>query len=69
MKKIIIFRRSIRQCELRAKEIGFTPSQCIFITSNYDVYKVKGYYKEVLNGEIALDSMNWEQFERFYFGG
>ena len=69
MKKIIIFRRSIRQCELRARELDFTPAQCIFITSNCDVYKVKGCYKKVLNGEIALDGMSWEQFERFYFEG
>lgn len=67
MKKVIIFRQTAYCCDMRRKQLGLKPSECILITACSDNSRIKGYWKEVIvEGTIKLDDMSKEAFARFY---
>lgn len=67
MKKVIIFRQTAYCCDMRRKQLGLKPSECILLTGCSDNSRIKGYWKEVMIDEtIKLDGMTKEGFQRLY---
>ena len=70
MKKIIIYRHNMEQCDFRRKELGLSPQDCILISysmgDNLIQRHIKGYYREVMNDEIQLDGLSKKDFNYYY---
>ena len=72
MIKAIIYRPSMRECELRHRKLRLARNECIFLYGRSFLcahYKerVKGYYKQVMVDEtIRLDGLSKEDFKTLY---
>ena len=72
MIKTIIYRPSMRECELRHRKLRLARNECIFLYGRSFLcahYKerVKGFYKQVMIDEtIKLDGLSKEDFAKLY---
>lgn len=71
MIKAIIYRQSIRDCELRHRKLGLSRKECIFLYGQlfceHFREKVQGRWKEVMvDGIIKLDGLTKKDFEKLY---
>lgn len=68
MKKVMIFRPTMEECEMRRRERMLKPSECILISKSTDLCKIKGYWKDVMIDEtIELDGITKEGFQVLYY--
>lgn len=72
MKKIIYYRDTYSQCEYACKQMGYQPSECIFLvyplSNQRNTERVKGYYNDVLNDKIKLNGLSKADFLFVYNG-
>lgn len=71
MIKAIIYRQSIRDCELRHRKLRLSRKECIFLYGRLMCYhfqeRIKGYWKEVMVDEtVKLDGLSKEDFAKLY---
>lgn len=67
MKKVMIFRHTMEECEMRRRERMLFPSDCILISDSTDLCKIKGYWKDVMIDEtIQLDGITKNGFHKLY---
>jgi len=71
MKKAIIFASNMYKGELKVKELGYNPSECIIISANYSHDKqkemIRGYWKHVLiDKTVKLYGISEEGFRNLY---
>lgn len=71
MIKAIIYRQSIRDCELRHRKLGLSRKECIFLYGQlfceHFREKVQGYYNQVMvDKTIKLDGLDKKDFEKLY---
>ena len=71
MIKVIIYRQSIRDCELRHRKLRLGRKECIFLYGQlfceHFREKVKGRWKQVMVDEtIKLDGLTKKDFEKLY---
>lgn len=71
MIKAIIYRPSIRECELRHRKLRLSRKECIFLYGRllcqHFQDRVKGYWKEVMVDEtVKLDGLTKKDFEKLY---
>lgn len=67
MKKVMIFRHTMEECEMRRRERMLFPSECILISDSTDLCKIKGYWKDVMIDEtIQLDGITKNGFHKLY---
>lgn len=71
MKKAIIFESNIYRCEMRVKELGYKPSECVLIPATFSHDKqremIKGYWKDVLiDKTVQLYEISEEGFKNLY---
>ena len=71
MIKAIIYRPSIRECELRHRKLRLSRKECIFLYGRllcqHFQERVKGYWKEVMVDEtVKLDGLTKKDFEKLY---
>lgn len=71
MIKAIIYRQSIRDCELRHRKLRLSRKECIFLYGQlfceHFREKVKGRWKQVMIDEtIKLDGLTKKDFEKLY---
>ena len=69
MVKVIIYRQSIRDCELRHRKLRLSRKECIFLYGRlfcgHFRDKVKGIWKQVMvDGTIKLDGLTKKDFAR-----
>lgn len=65
MKKAIIFESNLYRCEMKAKELGYKPSECVLIPATFSFHRqrdmIRGYWKDVLiDKTMKLYGMNEE---------
>lgn len=72
MVKAIIYRPSMRECELRHRKLGLARNECIFLYGRSFLcahYKerIKGFYRQVMiDKTIKLDGLSEEDFATLY---
>jgi len=71
MIKAIIYRQSIRDCELRHRKLGLSRKECIFLYGQlfceHFREKVQGRWKQVMvDKTIRLDGLTEKDFEKLY---
>lgn len=71
MIKVIIYRSSIRECELRHRKLRLSRKECIFLYGRlfceHFREKVQGRWKQVMVDEtIKLDGLTKKDFEKLY---
>ena len=71
MIKVIIYRSSIRECELRHRKLRLSRKECVFLYGRLFCQhfqdRVKGYWKEVMVDEtVKLDGLSKEDFAKLY---
>jgi len=72
MIKAIIYRPSMRECELRHRKLRLARNECIFLYGRSFLcahYKerIKGFYKQVMvDKTIKLDGLTEKDFETLY---
>ena len=67
MKKVMIFRHTMQECDMRRRERKLNPSECILISDSTDLCKIKGYWKDVMvDGTIQLDGITKKAFHSLY---
>lgn len=52
MKKAIVFESNLYRCEMKAKELGYKPSECVLISATFSHDRqremIREYWKDVL---------------------
>ena len=71
MIKVIIYRPSIRDCELRHRKLRLSRKECVFLYGRlmcqHFQNRIKGYWKEVMVDEtVKLDGLSKEAFAKLY---
>lgn len=71
MVKVIIYRQSIRECELRHRKLRLGRNECIFLYGRlfceHFKERVRGRWKQVMvDGTVKLDGLTKKDFERLY---
>lgn len=72
MIKVIIYRPSIQECELRYRELDLARNECIYLYGpsllcDRNKERIKGYYKQVMvTKTIKLDGLTEKDFETLY---
>ena len=71
MIKAIIYRPSIRECELCHRKLRLSRKECIFLYGRLMCYhfqeRIRGYWKEVMvNQTVKLDGLSKEDFVKLY---
>lgn len=70
MKRYMIIMDTMANCYTFMQIKHFHPSECILISASLrDMRdKIRGYYNQVMNGEIELFGISKEDFAKIYFG-
>lgn len=71
MVKVIIYRPSIRECELWHRKLGLSRKECLFLYGrlfcSHFSERVRGMWKPVMVDEtIKLDGLTKKDFARLY---
>lgn len=68
MKKYMIVMQTLEQCYCFMQFKHFHPCECILVSTPFIKERIRGYYNQVINGEIELFGITKEQFARIYCG-
>lgn len=67
MKRFMIVMDTVENCYRFMKSRQFHPSECILIFAHNLRENIRGYYNQVMNGEIELFGISKEDFAKIYF--
>ena len=72
MKQYMIFRNTLAECYCYMSALHLSERECILVPLNMPMpeirERIRGYYKQVMEGDIKLDGISKELFVRIYCG-